>query len=39
MFRSEGLNLKGVNFFNMDDPRLAPFEHLESFESLLNLKI
>jgi hypothetical protein len=39
MFRSEGLNLRGVNFFNLDDPRLAPFEHLESFESVLNLKI
>ncbi len=39
MFRSEGLNLREVNIFDGDDPRLAPFEHLESFESVLNLKI
>jgi hypothetical protein len=39
MFRSEGLNLVGVNFFTMEDPQLAPFEDLESFESVLNLKI
>jgi hypothetical protein len=39
MFYGEGLRLKGVNFLDADDPHLAPFEHLETFESLLNLKI
>jgi hypothetical protein len=39
MFGSEKLNLREVHFLSGDDPRLAPFEHFETFESLLNLKI
>lgn len=39
MFRQEGLNLREVNFHHRDDPGLAPFINLESFESGLDLKI
>jgi hypothetical protein len=39
MFRSEGLSLAGVSVLAMDDARLAPFESLESIESILNLKV
>jgi hypothetical protein len=39
MFRGEGLHLREVSFCDRDDPRLAPFMHMESFESALDLKI
>ncbi|MCU0571869.1 MAG: flagellar hook-length control protein FliK [Syntrophobacteraceae bacterium] len=39
MFLQEGLRLGGISFVAADDPRLTPFERLDAFESVLNLKI
>jgi hypothetical protein len=39
MFLQEGLRLGGISFLAADDPRLTPFERLDAFESVLNLKI
>ena len=39
MFAEQGLNLKGVNIFSEGESRLEPFERLESFESIVSIKI
>lgn len=39
MFEAQGLTLKGVNVFSEGESRLEPFERLESFESIVNIKI
>jgi hypothetical protein len=39
MFRESGLNLKAADFHGTKEKHLAPFEQLESFESILSVKI
>ena len=39
MFQEQGLNLKVANFLDMEENQLLPFERLESFENLINIKI
>ena len=39
MFQEQGLNLKVANFLDMEEHQLLPFERLESFENLINIKI
>jgi hypothetical protein len=39
MFQEQGLNLKVVNFLGMQENHLMPFERLESFEHIINIKI
>jgi hypothetical protein len=39
MFQEQGLNLKLANFLDMEENQLLPFERLESFENLINIKI
>jgi len=39
MFQEQGLNLKVVNFLGTQENHLMPFERLESFENIINIKI
>jgi len=39
MFAAKGLKLGLVNFYGMQEKQLVPFERLESFESIINIKI
>jgi hypothetical protein len=39
MFAAKGLKLALVSFYRMEEKQLAPFERLESFESIINIKI
>ena len=39
MFQEQGLNLKVANFLDIQERHLQPFERLESFENLINIKI
>jgi hypothetical protein len=39
MFQSQGLKLKVVNFLKMHETTLAPFESLESFDNIINIKV
>jgi hypothetical protein len=39
MFQEQGLNLKVVNFLDMEENHLLPFERLESFENLISIRI
>lgn len=39
MFAAKGLKLRLVNFYHMEEKQLAPFERLESFESIINIRI
>ncbi len=39
MFEEQGLTLKGVSIFGEEESRLEPFERLESFESIVSIKI
>jgi hypothetical protein len=39
MFAAKGLKLGLVSFYRMQEKQLAPFERLESFESIINIRI
>ena len=39
MFAAKGLKLGPVNFYRMEEKQLEPFERLESFESIINIRI
>lgn len=39
MFEEQGLTLKGINVFSEGESCLEPFERLESFESIVSIKI
>jgi hypothetical protein len=39
MVRAQGFNLKGVNFQGSQEDHLAPFERLEAFDHIINIKI
>jgi hypothetical protein len=39
MFRAQGLKLKVVNFLKMHETALAPFEALDSFDNIINIKV
>jgi hypothetical protein len=39
MFQEQGLNLKTADVLGMEENHLMPFERLESFENLINIRI
>jgi flagellar hook-length control protein FliK len=39
MFQEQGLNLKTADVLGMEENHLMPFERLESFENIINIRI
>jgi hypothetical protein len=39
MFQHQGLNLKLANVLGLEENHLMPFERLESFENIINIRI